>query len=118
MAFGQDYSDTASLLSPENVDRAALTEYARDAADFATGYALPSLEFAVNHYGQADVAMFDFTSMYAADNACRLLERRGHWLLQGLVGDCLLEVRENLWLISIQFVLRIGVQSRERLETM
>lgn len=86
-----DYSDTASLLSPENVDRAALTEYARDAADFATGYALPSLEFAVNHYGQADVAMFDFTSMYAADNACRLLERRGHWLLQGLVGDCLLE---------------------------
>lgn len=86
-----DYSDTARLLSPDNVDRAALTEYARDAADFATGYALPCLEFAVNHYGQPDVAMFDFTSMYAADNASRLLERHGHWLLQGLVGDSLLE---------------------------
>ncbi|XP_064489852.1 F-actin-monooxygenase MICAL3-like isoform X1 [Ornithodoros turicata] len=86
-----DYSDTARLLSPENVDKGALMEYAREAADFATGYALPSLEFAVNHYGQADVAMFDFTSMYAAENACRLLERRSHWLLQGLVGDSLLE---------------------------
>lgn len=86
-----DYSDTARLLSPDNVDRSALTEYARDAADFATGYALPCLEFAVNHYGQPDVAMFDFTSMYAADNASRLLERHGHWLLQGLVGDSLLE---------------------------
>ncbi|KAL1446245.1 hypothetical protein MTO96_028863 [Rhipicephalus appendiculatus] len=71
--------------------RSALKEYARDAADFATGYALPCLEFAVNHYGQPDVAMFDFTSMYAADNASRLLERHGHWLLQGLVGDSLLE---------------------------
>ncbi|KAL3208824.1 hypothetical protein MRX96_038575 [Rhipicephalus microplus] len=86
-----DYSDTARLLSPDNVDRSALKEYARDAADFATGYALPCLEFAVNHYGQPDVAMFDFTSMYAADNASRLLERHGHWLLQGLVGDSLLE---------------------------
>lgn len=67
-------------------------EYARDAADFATSYQLPSLDFAVNHYGQADVAMFDFTSMYAAENACRVIERRGHKLLQGLVGDSLLEV--------------------------
>ena len=28
-------------------------------------------KFAVNNYGEADVAMFDFTSMYAAENACR-----------------------------------------------
>lgn len=84
------------MLAPENVDREALMEYARDAADFATSYQLPSLDFAVNHYGQADVAMFDFTSMYAAENACRVLERRGHKLLQGLVGDSLLEVILNL----------------------
>ncbi|XP_055935059.1 F-actin-monooxygenase MICAL3-like [Argiope bruennichi] len=87
----QDYNDTARLLAAENVDREALMEYARDAADFATSYQLPHLDFAVNHYGQADVAMFDFTSMYAAENACRVIERRGHKLLQGLVGDSLLE---------------------------
>lgn len=50
------------------------------------------MEFAVNHYGQPDVAMFDFTSMYAAENASRILERRGHKLLMILVGDSLLEV--------------------------
>ncbi|XP_042903650.1 uncharacterized protein [Parasteatoda tepidariorum] len=87
----KDFNDTARLLAAENVDREALMEYARDAADFATSYQLPSLDFAVNHYGQADVAMFDFTSMYAAENACRVVERRGHKLLQGLVGDSLLE---------------------------
>lgn len=96
----QDYNDTARLLAPENVDREALMEYARDAADFATNYQLPSLDFAVNHYGQADVAMFDFTSMYAAENACRIIERRGHKLLQGLVGDSLLEVMHLSLLIS------------------
>ncbi|GIX74346.1 protein-methionine sulfoxide oxidase mical3a [Caerostris extrusa] len=80
----QDYNDTARLLAAENVDREALMEYARDAADFATSYQLPHLDFAVNHYGQADVAMFDFTSMYAAENACRVIERREHRLLQGL----------------------------------
>lgn len=25
----------------------------------------------MNHYGEPDIAMFDFTSMYAAENACR-----------------------------------------------
>lgn len=87
-----DYPDTAKLLSPDNVDKAALEEYARQAADFSTNYKLPHLEFAVNHYGQADVAMFDFTSMYAAENASRVVERRGHRLLMTLVGDSLLEV--------------------------
>lgn len=32
---------------------------------------LETSNFALNHYGEADVAMFDFTSMYAAENACR-----------------------------------------------
>lgn len=53
---------------------------------------LPDMDFAVNHYGQPDVAMFDFTSMYAAENASRVVEKNGHKLLQLLVGDSLLEV--------------------------
>lgn len=87
-----DYSDTAKLLGVDNVDKEALEEYAREAADFSTNYHLPQLEFAVNHYGQPDVAMFDFTSMYAAENASRVVERNGHRLLMTLVGDSLLEV--------------------------
>lgn len=87
-----DYPDTAKLLAAENVNKEALEEYARQAADFSTYYKLPQLEFAVNHYGQADVAMFDFTSMYAAENASRVVDRRNHRLLMTLVGDSLLEV--------------------------
>ncbi|RZF36311.1 hypothetical protein LSTR_LSTR014575 [Laodelphax striatellus] len=86
-----DLADTARLLSVDNIDKAALMEYAREAADFSTGYKLPQLEFAVNHYGQPDVAMFDFTSMFAAENASRVLEKGGHRLLVTLVGDSLLE---------------------------
>lgn len=33
-------------------------------------------QFALNHYGEPDVAMFDFTSMYAAENACRVKKIR------------------------------------------
>lgn len=69
--------------------------YAREAADFSTNYQMPNLEFAVNHYGQPDVAMFDFTSMYAAENASKVLERNGHRLLMILVGDSLLEVSHH-----------------------
>ncbi|XP_017763779.1 PREDICTED: protein-methionine sulfoxide oxidase Mical isoform X1 [Eufriesea mexicana] len=87
----QDHADTAKLLAKENVDREALMLYAREAAEFSTEYQMIGMEFAVNHYGQPDVAMFDFTSMYAAENASRVLERRGHRLLMILVGDSLLE---------------------------
>nr|XP_027209346.1 protein-methionine sulfoxide oxidase mical3a-like [Penaeus vannamei] len=87
----RDLQDTQQLLHPSNVDRNALMEYAREAADFSTSYQLPHLDFAVNHYGKPDVAMFDFTSMFAAENACRMVEKRGHKLLSGLVGDSLLE---------------------------
>ena len=67
--------------------------YAREAAEFSTEYQMMDMEFAVNHYGQPDVAMFDFTSMYAAENASRIIERHGHRLFMTLVGDSLLEVR-------------------------
>lgn len=89
----QDLADTQELLHSSNVDRNALLDYAREAADFSTSYQLPHLDFAVNHYGKPDVAMFDFTSMFAAENACKMWERNGHKLLTGLIGDTLLEVR-------------------------
>ena len=36
--------------------------------------------------------MFDFTSLFQAENASRVVERMGHKLLMCLVGDSLLEV--------------------------
>ncbi|XP_054098053.2 F-actin-monooxygenase MICAL2 isoform X1 [Callithrix jacchus] len=86
-----DYIDTEMLLCAENVNQDNLLSYAREAADFATNYQLPSLDFAMNHYGQPDVAMFDFTSMYASENAALVRERQAHQLLVALVGDSLLE---------------------------
>uniref|UniRef100_A0A8D3DCL9 F-actin monooxygenase n=1 Tax=Scophthalmus maximus TaxID=52904 RepID=A0A8D3DCL9_SCOMX len=86
-----DYADTEMLLSRANVDQAALLSYAREAADFSTSQQLPTLDFAINHYGQPDVAMFDFTCMYASENAAMVRQRNGHQLLVALVGDSLLE---------------------------
>ncbi|XP_060734140.1 protein-methionine sulfoxide oxidase mical3a isoform X27 [Tachysurus vachellii] len=86
-----DYVDTEMLLSRSNVDQAALLSYAREAADFSTNHQLPKLDFAINHYGQPDVAMFDFTCMYASENAALVRQRNGHQLLVALVGDSLLE---------------------------
>ncbi|XP_061533366.1 F-actin-monooxygenase mical2b isoform X3 [Phycodurus eques] len=86
-----DYVETERLLSIDNVNQEALLSYAREAADFGTNYQLPSLDYAINHYGQPDVAMFDFTSMYASENAALIREKHGHQLLVALVGDSLLE---------------------------
>lgn len=95
LLFEQDYTDTQMLLSSENVNQEALLTYAREAADFGTSYKLPTLDFAMNHCGQPDVAMFDFTNMYASENAALVRERFGHQLLVALVGDSLLEVRTD-----------------------
>ncbi|XP_067292226.1 F-actin-monooxygenase mical2b isoform X2 [Pseudorasbora parva] len=86
-----DYIETERLLANDNVNQEALLSYAREAADFGTNYQLPSLDYAINHYGQPDVAMFDFTCMYASENAALLREKCGHQLLVALVGDSLLE---------------------------
>ncbi|XP_051512716.1 protein-methionine sulfoxide oxidase mical3a isoform X2 [Myxocyprinus asiaticus] len=86
-----DYADTEMLLSRANVDQKALLSYAREAADFSTNHQLPTLDFAINHYGQPDVAMFDFTCMYASENAALVRQRNGYKLLVALVGDSLLE---------------------------
>ncbi|KAM5170950.1 F-actin-monooxygenase MICAL3 isoform 2-T2 [Mantella aurantiaca] len=87
----QDYADTELLLSRANVDQEALLNYATEAARFSTNQQLPTLDFAINHYGQPDVAMFDFTCMYASENAALVRERNSHRLLVALVGDSLLE---------------------------
>ncbi|XP_061526678.1 F-actin-monooxygenase mical2b isoform X2 [Phycodurus eques] len=87
----KDYTETQRLLSSDNVNQEALLCYAREAADFGTNYQLPTLDFAINHCGQPDVAMFDFTSMHASENAALVRERFGHQLLVALVGDSLLE---------------------------
>ncbi|KAM9808145.1 LOW QUALITY PROTEIN: F-actin-monooxygenase mical2b-like [Neosynchiropus ocellatus] len=86
-----DHSETERLLRSDNVRQEALLSYAREAADFGTNYQLPSLDYALNHRGQPDVAMFDFTSMYASENAALIRERHGRRLLVALVGDSLLE---------------------------
>lgn len=87
----QDYADPYELLKPSNVNTERLSDYATEAAHFSTKYQMPNLEFAVNHYGKPDVAMFDFTSMFAAENSSRIFVRKNYRLLQCLVGDSLLE---------------------------
>ncbi|XP_073798355.1 F-actin-monooxygenase mical2b isoform X17 [Danio rerio] len=86
-----DYIETERLLAFDNVNQEALLSYAREAADFGTNYQLPSLDYAINHYGQPDVAMFDFTCMYASENAALVREKSHRQLLVALVGDSLLE---------------------------
>uniref|UniRef100_A0A8C7GUT3 Molecule interacting with CasL protein 1 n=1 Tax=Oncorhynchus kisutch TaxID=8019 RepID=A0A8C7GUT3_ONCKI len=87
----QDFSDANQLLGQANVDQDALLRYAHGAAHFSTGHRLPNMQFALNHAGQPDVAMFDFTCMHRAENASLVRERKGKKLLIGLVGDCLVE---------------------------
>lgn len=87
----QDFSDPAELLSAANVNTERLLDYAKEAAEFSTKYQMPNLEFAVNHYGKPDVAMFDFTSMFASEISCSVTVRKNYRLLQCLVGDSLLE---------------------------
>lgn len=103
----QDRADTERLLSADNIDQEALLSYAREAADFGTDYQLPSLDYAINHYGHPDVAMFDFTCMYASENAALIREKHGHQLVVALVGDSLLEVSRtignHLWMVDLIF---------------
>jgi len=87
----QDLKDPIALLSPKNVNKDHLYEYIKDACDYCTDYQLPKMEFALNHYNQPDVALFDFTSMFASANASHVVERKNSQLLFGLVGDGLLE---------------------------
>ena len=90
--FQQNFNQSEQLLSPSNVDRKALERYAIEAATFSTEGELGDLEFERNHRGENDVALFDFTSLFAAENASRIVERKGKRILMCLAGDSLLEV--------------------------
>jgi hypothetical protein len=50
------------------------------------------VEFEKNHRGENDVALFDFTSLFASENAARIIERKGKRILLCVAGDSLLEV--------------------------
>jgi len=76
--------------------------YARDATSYATDEQLKDLPFEKNHRGENDVALFDFTSLFASENAARIMERNGKQILLCLVGDSLLEVSDS----RIQFYSR------------
>ena len=88
----QDFQDVGMLLSRDNIDREALLLYAKEAADLATENKIPSLDFALNHRGQEDAAIFDFTSMHQAEHSSMIFEREGKKLLMAIVGDTLIEV--------------------------
>lgn len=92
----QDKTDPSELLSASNISRTALMTYAKEAAHFSTKGHLCVDEFVINDKGIEDVALFDFTSLFAAENAARIVERRGKRLLLCLVGDSLLEVRYDV----------------------
>ena len=88
----QDFQDVGMLLNRDNIDREALLLYAKEAADLATENKIPSLDFALNHRGQEDAAIFDFTSMHQAEHSSIIFEREGKKLLMAIVGDTLIEV--------------------------
>ncbi|ELT88179.1 hypothetical protein CAPTEDRAFT_228861 [Capitella teleta] len=87
----EDLSDSAALLSKENLNREMLRSFAVEAADLATDKKLPHLEVEKNHYGEDDVAIFDFTAMHQAEQSCIARERHGKTLLTCIVGDTLIE---------------------------
>ena len=87
----QDLKDPIELLAQKNINKKQLLDYIKDACDYCTDYQLPELKFEMNHHDEPDVALFDFTSMFAASNSCYVKERHGKQLLCGLVGDGLLE---------------------------
>jgi F-actin monooxygenase len=87
----RNLSDPVELLAPQNLNNDNLLKYAREAANYSTKYEMPNLEFAHNQNGQPDVAIFDFTSMFGAENSCRISVKQNHRLLACLVGDSLLQ---------------------------
>ena len=86
----EDHEDRKTLLAPSNIDRSKLHQFAIDAAQFSTAHfssQLPLLDFALDARGNPDVACFDFTNLYSARNASRVMVRKGHQLLMAIVGD-------------------------------
>jgi len=107
----QDLPDAYDLLHPKNVNHEKLLTYAREAANFSTKFQLPHMDFAINHQGKEDVAMFDFTSLFAAEYSIKIYERKGQRLLGLIVGDSLLEVWQEKKISLQLFLLKSGSQS-------
>ena len=88
--------DRMLLFDPKNIDKKNLYKYVIEAAEYSTNYLSKKLsvnqkDFAKDHSGNPDVAVFDFTNLYSAKNACHLKEERGCKLIMAAVGDSLLE---------------------------
>jgi len=87
----------AKILHPSNVDKDKCMEYAKKAALFATenkSVKLPHTEWALiprGENGSPDCCIFDFTNLYAARVAARVMVRKGQPLLCTIVGDSLLQ---------------------------
>eukprot|EP00095_Tigriopus_kingsejongensis_P001255 maker-scaffold374_size191929-snap-gene-0.34 protein:Tk01255 transcript:maker-scaffold374_size191929-snap-gene-0.34-mRNA-1 annotation:"mical" len=71
----KDYKDPNALLARKNVNQEKLLTYIKDTCDYCTDYQLPNTAFALNHHGQPDVALFDFTSMNAARSSVFVKEK-------------------------------------------
>ena len=64
-----------------------------DAAEIATNYEIPTKEFAKDHHGRDDIAIFDFTAMYQCEFSTVIREKHGQRLVMTIVGDGLIEVQ-------------------------
>lgn len=83
------------------------------------GLARDTLEFKLDARDREDVALFDFTSLFAAENAARIVERRGKRVLMCIVGDSLIEVSEGVSgsafvLVGKECCMYVGVTMREQ----
>ena len=90
----QNVGDRESLMKSTNINRGNLYKYVNDVAEYSTNYLskrLPRTGFAMDHSGNPDVAVFDFTNLYSASHAGELKECQGHTLILAAVGDSLLE---------------------------
>ncbi len=108
----EDTEERDTLLAPSNIDRDKLYEFAIEASQYSVGHfstKLPSTEWALgmtltldwtlmaiivfipDGRGNPDCAIFDFTNLYSARNACRVRVVKGRQLLMAIVGDSLLE---------------------------
>ncbi len=74
------------------MDHQKLIECTRRTVDYVTNHQLPTLEYARNHKGEDDVAIFDFSARHEAKFSCYVKDRRRHKLFLVIVGDTLLEV--------------------------
>ena len=78
------------LLSKDNIDRAALVQYAMDAARFSTQHFSSPLPCTLEDL-EDDLSIFDFSNLNSSSHASKVVERGGRRLVLGLVGDSLMQ---------------------------